>query len=489
MKKAFAAFVVLVVLGVAALCIFPGYVTKEADRITFTEQVIFGDPAVIEGVTVDTHYEYDRRVFWDTTYVAGATPETKTEYSYQKLGSAAYSGRSSSWYEERGMECLRFSSGLSGGWGVSSTGGMTVDGNANIERRELTAAFEALAEETKPGEEKSKIITLRDYFAYWPIHVMANDFRTYEAHYDLDELGEAYAEYFKIPVPEGTMYEIKLEKNSHGEIVSMGGSAVEHDLFQWKSSSACTETDFYFSFLLPYGEDDASDTELYGIYRQPYVITDEKELEVNPKELELVYIMTEDFYSGGELLMDINAANQLLLLTDNEERTCFQVLDLETFEQVQYGEFPHAEAESRFLLAIRATDEFLVLLYGKNYMTVMDWQEERGYAYQFSIPLSEENLLWNYDYENLNDFDWNGEQLIFASHSKNEELSVANSNFELTVYDKTGQIYHGKYANSLLTPQEYEEKDVWGKYTERYREWNSYECTPRSNVPLVVTWP
>ena len=54
MKKVFILFVCIFVLGLAGICVLPGYILKEAENVTLTEQVVLGDREVVEGVTVNT---------------------------------------------------------------------------------------------------------------------------------------------------------------------------------------------------------------------------------------------------------------------------------------------------------------------------------------------------------------------------------------------------------------------------------------------------
>ena len=466
MKKLWFAFVGLLILGIGALVLISGYVLREADKVQITEQVIFGDAAVVKGVTVTEYSHYNGQLFWDTVYTAGEKAVAETEYSFSaNQKQSALSNRESSWSKERGYGCMRWLSGLAGGWGVSSNGDLSVD-NENIERRELTAAYETLAAETKAGEENSKIICLNDYLTYYPVEINLLDSGLVRYSFNTDELSEAYASYFKIPIQEKIEYEIELEKNENGEIVSLSGGVKEFH-FNWRSVSVCTDTDIYFTFC-PYSGGKRLDTSRipggFGIYRQPYT-TENEETIIHPEELEMVYPLTDDFYVGGTLLLDINAKNQLLVLTDNETETRFQVVDLKTLEMVQEGEFPHKEAGIRFAQVVRATDEFLVLRYENDYFAVVDWQEERGYAHQLTIQVAPDDIIFNFGWDNYNDFDWNGKQLVFVCYSMRRYSTAETCNFEVAVYDATGQIYHGFYTNSLLTEQEYDKdrQTIWLK--------------------------
>ncbi|MBP3569243.1 MAG: hypothetical protein J6K04_08780 [Lachnospiraceae bacterium] len=484
MKKLWIVFVGLLVLGIGTLVVLPGFVLQEADKVQITEHVLSGDSATVEGVTVTGYSHYNGQLFWNTVYTAGEEATVETEYDFsvdQKL--SRNRADSFSWNQERGYGCFQWMSGLSGGWGMSSNGGLSIT-NDNIERRELTAAYEALAAETKAGEENSKMICLNDYMTYYPLEINLQDSGSVRYSFNTEELSEAYASYFKIPIEEIIDYEIKMEKDENGKIISLGGGVKEFR-FQWNVASVCTDTDIYFTFC-PYSGGKRLDTSLipggFGIYRQPYR-TENGETIIQPEKLEVVYALSDDFYAGDTLLLDVNARDQLLILTDNETETCFQVVDLETLELVQEGKFPHAEADARFVQVVRVTDEFLVLHYEKNYFTVVDWQEDRGYAHQFTMQVAQDDVIYNFYWQNQNDFDWNGEQLIFTCYSMNQFSVAETCNFDLAVYDATGQIYHGLYTNSLATEQEYD-KD---RETIHGNLWQG--CEPGMNDSIDVDWP
>lgn len=484
MKKLWFVFVGLLVLGIGTFAVLSGYILQEADNVQITEQVLSGDSAIVEGVTVTGYSDYNGQLFWDTVYTAGkeATAETEYDFSVDKKLSRNRAERFS-WNQERGYGCFQWMSGLSGGWGVSSNGGLSIT-NANIERRELTAAYETLAAETKAGEENSKMICLNDYLTYYPLEMEFLDSGLVRHRFYTEEFSEAYASYFKIPIQETMEYEINMAKDESGKIISLGGGVKEFR-FQWNVTSVCTDTDIYFTFC-PYSGGKRLDTSLipggFGIYRQPYR-TENEEIMILPEKLEMVYALSDDFYAGGTLLLDVNAENQLLILTDNETETCFQVVDLETLELVQEGKFAHAEAGARFIQAVRVTDEFLVLHYEKDYFAVVDWQEEWGYAHQFTMQVTPDDIIYNSQVVHHSDFDWNGKQLIFVCYSMNQFLMAETCNFELAVYDATGQIYHGLYTNSLATEQEFD-KDRETIYGDLWQG-----CEPESNVSIKVAWP
>ncbi len=481
MKKTFALFLCLMICGIALLGMLPGYILKEGEQVQITEQEVVGDPSVVDGVTVTAYSHYNRRLLWDTVYTFGEEPKAETEYRFVPAGEPAY--KKYRYGEEKNY--INLLNRLSGGWSVSSTGGLSIN-SSNVTIRGMEAAFSELAALTKAGEEKTARVSLTDYMTYYPVSVVMNTEEKAHLSAEADELDIEYAEFFRIPVLEDAMYEISIEKNKKGEVVSMGGSDLGSGVFSWNSVSVRTETDFYFTFH-PYASNGVRvDTSLipggFGIYRQPYELQGE-ELVADPSKVEMVYPL-EEVYSQGNRYLGINAAGQLVILTDNETAICLQVVDLDTMELVQKAEYARPEGSTRFE-GVRLEEDFILLNCGKGYFSLIDWEQERGYEQQFMIQLgSEDPMYWRHDLMNENAMDWDGERLVFACYSAPEQYSIqTNCNIELMVYDKTGRIYHGNYLCSLLTEQEYTGEIHGADYV-----WNE-SCEPWTKYPLEVTWP
>ncbi|MBO5352841.1 MAG: hypothetical protein J6A77_06040 [Lachnospiraceae bacterium] len=481
MKKTFALFLCLMICGIAAFCILPGYILEEADQVRLTEQVVSGDPSIVEGVTVTTYSHYNRRLLWSTVCTFGEGVQAETEYRFAPAGEAV--AASSRFVKEE--YCLKLVNRLNGGWRVGSTRGLSID-DSHVTIRGMEAAFSELAAVTKAGEEKTARISLVDYMTYYPVNVVMNA----EELADLpeeEELNAAYAAFFKIPVAEEALYEISIEKNKNGDIVSLGGSDLGYGVFHWDSVSAMTETDFYFTFH-PYASGGVRvDTSLipggFGIYRQPYVIQGEERI-VDPSQVELVYPLEDEIYDRGNLYLGINTAGQLVILTDSEAAICLQVVDVNTMELVQKEEYARPEGSTRFEGVIRVEEDFILLDCGQGYVSLIDWQPDRGYEQQFMILLDRSDpLYWRHNYVNQNDMDWDGERLLFACYSADDYSIQANCNMELSVYDKTGKIYYGKYLSSLMTEQEYTGNVDGAEYV-----WQDI-CEARTNFSLEVTWP
>lgn len=473
MKKAFVLFVWTFVLGLVGICILPGVILREADHVTLSEQVVLGDKAIVEGITVKTVNDSMRHLLWNTELVAGKEPVTEFEFSAKRRTPIAML-RNQAWMAQSEYSCFTLGNPMFGGWSSSSSGSLNLEGGI-IENSGLVEAYKELDAETAPGEEKTKQIFLSEYIEYIPIAVSVHGVMENE------ELSEAYAEYFRIPVPKDVMYTISITKNNRGGITRMQGSPGDQKMFTWRSVSARSEEACYFTFY-PYTQDgNRIDTGLipggFGVYRQPYAVGAEG-VYMNPEELSMVYSLEEENYPQGSVFLDVNAAGQLLIMTDAEDFTKLQVVDLETYEKIQQIEVPRPAGNVCFESVVRVKDNFLLLSYRGGHYTLIDWNTERGYEHRFTIQVPEDDPLYRSSYMDQNDMDWNGTQLLYVTCTDPEEWR-GTCDFVLAVYDAAGKVYQGEYKSSLLTEHE----------RIAFRYWGTNECEPWEEIPIAVSWP
>lgn len=489
LKKTAAIWIGSVLVALAVLFFLPCYIKQEAEQVKLEEEILLGDASMVEGVRISGKYHYEGRLFWDTEYLAGVEPVVNTEHYFSdKVEKTSVFGNRAGvyWYETGGYRMFSFGGGVHGGWSISSSGRLSVN-SANVTNRKLLDAYEALEQETPAGEKKSRQIFLKDYMDYFPVTIRPEESWIEGLKYDAETWEAAYQEFFKIPVPEDAEYVITVGKNEDGEINYLAGGDGAQPKFSWRLVSAATANEVYFTFDRYSGDGTKMDTSLipggFGIYRQPYTIED-GELILKTEELSMVYSLEEENYPYGSVFLHVNEENQLLILIDNEEYTGLQVVDLENMELIQQVEITRPEGSTRFALVARTGENFVLLQYDNGYFALVDRTDERGYAQQFLIRLEEDDPMQYHSYVNENAMDWNGERLVYACYSKNEFSMSSNCNLELTVYDESGKIFHGRYKNSLMAEAEYVRRGISGENN----NWNM-RCEPRTDVCLEVDWP
>ncbi len=480
MRKAFVLFAVLLVGSLATLFILPGQVRKEADNVQYEVEIFEGTPDLVEDVTVTVHNHWNGRLFWDTVYRAGEEPFVNTAHrvSWKKEKTDSYHREDLWWSEAGGYDCMRMYNGLSGGWSVSSSGSLsTATGNAEL--KGLSVAFEELATEVKPGETGTKQIFLNNYMEYFPIQFTIELPGTSGGVYHTVEAEKLYEEFFRIPVPKDARYTISVKKNEIGGITHMEGIDPDQAIYFWNTVSVCNDREIFFTFHRYSADATRRNTELipggFGVYKQPYAIGEEG-VYMDPAELSMVYSLEEETYPHGNMFLDINAAGQLLIITDTENSTKLQVVDVTTMEQIRQMEFPRPEGSTRFESVVRVKDDFLLLSYGDGYFALIDWNEERGYQHQFTMQVTDDDPLYWSAYIKQNDMDWNGTQLLYVSCTDRQTMQ-GSCDFTLSVYDASGKIYHGEYKSSLITEQE------------RELLYGGTSIEPWGEIPITVSWP
>lgn len=522
MKKSFVLLILLLLLGTGAVCYAQSSILPEKDNVQFTETVLYGDKSLVEGVTVTMKNEWNRMLFWESTYVIGETPSVTTNYEFYPWEVAK-----GTYYYEGGIE-LNVKNIIDDNWeelGDKAQG--------------LNVAMQELCADTQPGEEKHKAVLLKDYAEYYPFVVniyspqmlnYENGTSVFQYEWERYEWNEAelllkiayneqqgakeeviaedrkaleklqiFKEFFKIPVLENDLVRIAVGKDEEGNVIgwaaqnsSYGTSTnnvdipyyeedyEKYDGFNFYIESVMRNGDCYFTFEpYTYQHNQPVDTSHipggYGIYYFDY---DEKTGEIYPEHLKMVYALdpAEHFY---DIAIDVKGKN-LLVTTKADEGIYLNIIDISTMTQ-----------RDRVLVS---TEEYLyghwlyedyMVLYGENLM-VWEIDENGNYTLQFSAPMENaEELTDSLVYAPTDEMkiptkpiefmrddwvtDWNGEQLVICNYMVNEEGNQESS-FYVAVIDETGLCYLASYKSSLITGEAYG------------------GCEPSREEPLAVYW-
>ena len=151
MRKGFGLFILLLVLGAGGCYQTCQAVNTQRDQVAIEENVLWGDAAVVEDLTVECRTHYSDYMFWETLYKPGSEVQVATEFTFsatpvREEAPADYQGVRLENVQEYGLD-LNLQEG---------------------ERTGLDLAYYELFQETEPGEEKSRTIRLRDYQEYYP---------------------------------------------------------------------------------------------------------------------------------------------------------------------------------------------------------------------------------------------------------------------------------------------------------------------------------
>lgn len=500
MKKSFVLLVTLVILATSVVCFGQTSLLAQKDQVQFTENILYGEKNVVDGVTVGMKNQYDEHLYWDSTYVIGENPTVSTDYKFYTFrhgdGSYSYDGSMSfssdylymmDWYENNIV--------------TPSDG--------------LQLAVQELYEELGPSEEKSKIIYIRDYEEYYSFSVEVHAPYSSEAdinalHVGLNEnelsydiaIGEkngyssetmdeakrnlewleTFQEFFKIPVLENEVAIIHMRKYDTGEVAGWGMSTAsmgsgtgevdipslpeseEYDAFTLSTISDISDGDCYFTFDTHSHLGNVVDTSLipggYGIYHFPY---DEEKQEIYPEQLQMVYALdpNENVY---DMTRDTSGKN-LLLFTTEGDYVYMHIIDIATMTLVDKFEV----SSSEYGIDYTMYDDFMVIDGDKIVVFTID--ENATYTKVFAaskerlegLEVDQSGISSIPDYRCV--YDWNGETLVFANYTYNEEWYAAPC-FYVAAVDETGLLYLATYESSLRSTHSYEGD---GNYAYQYQ--------------------
>ena len=157
----------------------------------------------------------------------------------------------------------------------------------------------------------------------------------------------------------------------------------------------------------------------------------------------------------------------LLLFTVKENRNYLSVIDIETMTQKQQ----FALGSDEYGISLWRYENFMVVY--EEYLTLFSIDENGDYTQEFS--LGEEiwhELEYSYNMFMYNlDFDWNGEQLVFANKIMTEKGSE-HCGFYAGLLDAEGLKYFASYESTL-----------------NLRELDEYaECEPFDDDAISIYW-
>ncbi len=485
MKKSLILLLALVLLAGSGICGANIVINEEIDNVQLTENVIVGDKAFVDGIVIERNTKYKENMYWTTTYLIGDKPSISTDFAFYEWG------KEDAWSEYYGG--LEFNSEVE----FYYIGAM----QNSTELTGLAKALYELIEEAPAGKVSSKLINLKDYMEYYEFSLSVdipncdNGYGTYIV--DDDQSGmtkqekrkkteEAFMEYFRIPVLDEEVYELRVNKSEEGEVIGYGYSSYNGsmgvnnidmtyqpkngDSFNFDMSSTYVGNKIYFTFSPLSYEEKVVDTSLipggYGVYSCEY-----DEDGVDASSLKLEYALEPNGYV--RLKVDAQEEN-LLVFTNDKEQFYLTVLDLENMQEKQkyaYGKVDEVNLTRWY----RVEEDYLIAKCDYYEAVVFSRNEDGTYTQRFSVPgemleVSEHG----YFLDGENAFDWNGEMLLVAFDLMREyPYTTASCGVGLAAFDVTGLIYYAEYESSLDT----------GAVTGNYR-W----CEPINEGAIQITW-
>lgn len=457
MKKVLLALSLALILAVSTAAYGASAVFATRDQVVYTEERLAGDPAALEGVTVNARATQNYQLYWNSTF-SPARPEMQhTEYEFFEVESydRFQTGKREIW-EYRGLSLYCH----------PSKALEYAEEELHENPAPLAQAYRDLAKGTAPGQDASRELLLKDYMEFYPL-----DYGMFAPGVDSFGTGvegyEQYSEeyicawlenYFRIPVLEDEYCEISVHRTD-GEHISgwgFGGSNTNTgDRFYMGTMGAVTEAAAYFAFdahsdggklvdlsLLPDG---------FGIYRLPFT---DVSLEggtgsgrvvkcVDVHNLEMICPLDPNLR-----LRDLTIDYQLeqLMVHSIEEDTYFVTfVDMDTGAVLQ--KLPVMAAEDGVVSRYQFEDFWVFVNHFTDEVAVVTADGADGHKVALLAGGMPEASDGAYLYPDIMAFD--GQRLVMGSPEFGARWSGGGSDLYITAFDSTGLIYHGLWNNSL----------------------------------------
>lgn len=443
-------------------------VNSQRDQVVITPQYTDGDESSLNGLTTHLKMHYDDHLFWNTSYIAGETPSASTEYLFS-------------------AKELRQDMPQTYGINIYSDFIISHYTDAVTEQTPLGEVFRELYNSAQPGEEKTAIVDLSEYYEFYPLSVSIDlqrywlywneedilyddrDPSEYEPGSDMYNIYH-FTQFFRIPVVEGTTVEISVIKSSGDNSAYTSGISGITAGFQLYAEGFAANSALYFTFNNKTSEGENIDTSNipggYGIYALPYT---DKEMpsgtrsNINIDELAMVYPLDEDVHFLN--LKPSYDESKLLLFTIENDMYVMTVIDIATMETLQRIELTPTAGEYDSAVVYTDKADFVTVFMYDSRIAVISIDDSGVYSLEYVVASDIPDYPYYYG-----SMDFDGERLALGGFLN---WGFTTLTFYLAVYDESGLQFYGEYGSSLSN---YE----GGNY--------DYHCLPVDYDPIDIVW-
>lgn len=462
MKRTLIFLLVLLLAAAGLLTAGAGYLTSTEDDITLTHNLIAGDPAAAEGVTLTLPAgDQQAQTCWETTVALGTemlSPETAfTFYPGGKdwegsiqPGAEIYTGS--------------FSYGISASGSIDFADylGEGEDPSYRHDATLMVLPAVDVAERTENGETRTETLRLADYYDYYPmtVELYLPDQEGRSHVYATWAECQALTDYFGLRVPEDLMVEVSVTKDELGQVYNVETNDADNQRFWFDCQTVVVEDGVCLAIAVMSEDMDVSKDLVacrdgFGLYFIPF----SEELKTDYEQgdpvfnLENIRMFCPLAQGSSPLLLNREAEGQVLLYAREDGALKLSVFDTDTWQCVQWETiFPLGEEDAYSLLG--SGDGFMVMSGPDNMFRVVE-EADGVYTPALSgVQDMGEGYVdeWWYNVECAYD----GERLVISGITGN-----GNCSLWVQVYDETGLTYGARIDHSL------DREDVWNFYEYR----------------------
>lgn len=426
-------------------------VNEGKNRITVTEEVLWGNPAEAEGVTLELPSHWGGQLLWNTRYTIGSSEGARSEFAFS---SAATGWGLPETETEAGIH-FTLSAGFEVVYG-DGAGSIVFD----FDQTSYAPMVSRAAERTKPGEERTERMRIGDYIPYCPLTFQIEGHSvSYQGDYEKKQ--EYLTEFFHISTEEDKA-EITVEKDGQGNIVSVRGQAVpDGEGVIIANAAADGGEGIYFCYCLENAEtgEIADRGEERGIFYFPYEETENGFWNMDLQQVRKICDFPGDMIPV-QMRIDREKGNLYLIVRKKEDYSLLIYRRTEEalafMQQIPVGRncLLSENPESKGVPGGSLPYAFCSLSVEDGGL-LMTWKDNR-----FSFVAEEEGQyrLWcdgvfpAYGAQNESDSRpfpreqvcvFQGDRLVLAAYEGWRSMNVL-----LAVYDRQAQVYAGRYVHS-----------------------------------------
>lgn len=456
-------FVIVLACAVGLLTGTAGALAAQADDLSFTEVVRWGDPAALEGRRIGSAIRCGDHMLWKTTYTFDGENTYDTEFFFSQEGLPEKIRERSA-----GMEAYSTS-----GFGGSTSGDMSL---RNTGYGDL---FRAVAAVTPAGEERELNLKLSDYVEY---HALSLDIAYHSERYYCSESVDVFdhistrwsddttdfdvwatvnnpsflrfAELFRFPVGQEEIVSVSARRDELGNLISVGLNSGNSPVIR----IICAVNDSGAYCIPSYCSEDGEPIpgeyrDGMGIYHIPWkpdirsieITTSAGRVEavmLDSANAENIHPLPEDAVVFGlEVEEDTGIARMVSL---EEGIYVLTQIDLEKGVVLSRLEIMERKADPASFWPIWQIGEDLMILEACGDLALITLEETP--ALEFVVSLGDVEPGFPEVIDGVGAMHYDGEKLILASSGE----SYGRSALVVQVFDRTGPLYWGEYDCSVF---------------------------------------
>nr|WP_296488252.1 hypothetical protein [uncultured Acetatifactor sp.] len=464
MKKSAWAALSIMILSLIVLPFAGRKVNGEREGIVITQEILSGDPAAAEGITLELATHWNGHLLWNTEYTIGSGEQAKSSFTF--------SSEEVRWNRmERKRAYVHHLAGAGYGSAATYTGAAV-----NPEDFPMSEIIQAAAGRTNPGETHMEMVRIGDYAELYPLD-FGMEGGSVEYGGDYNENVRYLTELFHISTGEDHV-EITTEKNGEGTLTAVSSRMASDEealRFAIAGTSAFGEAGCYYAYECESSADGrvADRGQNSGIFYQPFERGDGW-VSVDVTRMRKVCGIPEQTIPEGMLLDQENGRLYLEVRGEEEYRLCIYRLDGENLiltqdipirrndiltedaaagEKIMWNENIEDYSARPVLRQIQKEGDNLLITWSDNgfAFVVSRAQEDGRYdlwcSGTFPDYLEQDlKMVGEKPFPEGNGCVFDGERLVLAAFE--DWMSV---NALVAVYGEAGEIYTGLYRHSGAT--------------------------------------